>query len=196
MTDQQDPWANVKRFHVQPRTDDPRLVRHYDAYPGQPAGFYMWAQAVDAARQQVEAQHAETAKALKFACHDAVLRVADRALECDQLRSERDIAHSNHMNALALSGDWKQRADAAESELTTLRAQLTEREQEIAATKVIDAAFRCWRCGASAVQPNDRCDSHMSWQDRLQTEIEHHNAWRKRADEAEAEITRLKGERA
>lgn len=59
----------------------------------------------------------------------------------------------------------------------------------------VDAArarLTCWRCGTAAYQPNERCDSHMSWTDRLQTEVEHHNAWRKRADEAEAERDRLK----
>ena len=65
----------------------------------------------------------EVLKALKFAIHDTALRVADRTLECDQLRSERDRAHGNHINALALLGDWKARADAAEAELTTLRAE-------------------------------------------------------------------------
>ena len=59
MTDRQaDPWAQVKRFHVSPRPDDSRLVRHVDPGPGQPEGFYMWADNVDAARAADAAQHA------------------------------------------------------------------------------------------------------------------------------------------
>ena len=56
-----DPWDKVKRFRIYPRIDDPRLLRHYDAaaHQGQPDGSYMWAQDVDTARAQVEAQHAE-----------------------------------------------------------------------------------------------------------------------------------------
>jgi cytochrome c551/c552 len=107
----QDPWKGVKAWEI---------------YDGEHPPYWVYdGRKVDTARAQREAQHAEMVKALKFACHDAVLRVADRALECDQLRSERDIAHSNHMNALALSGDWKQRADAAEAERDALQVALS-----------------------------------------------------------------------
>lgn len=48
----------------------------------------------------------------------------------------------------------------------------------------VAVALTCWRCGTAAYQPNDRCDSHISWEDRLQTEIEHHTRKREGLREA------------
>lgn len=63
-----------------------------------------------------------------------------------------------------------------------------EYKSALQAQRAVATHLACWRCGTAACQPNERCDSHMSWTDRLQTEVEHHKAWRKRADEAEATV--------
>lgn len=48
--------GNLRRFHVRPRADDPRLVEHYEAGTGQPDGFYMWAPDVDTALRALAQQ--------------------------------------------------------------------------------------------------------------------------------------------
>lgn len=53
----------------------------------------------------------------------------------------------------------------------------------------IDTKLRCWKCGTAAYQPNERCDSHVSWEDRLHTEMTLKAAWEKRAYEAEAVVS-------
>jgi hypothetical protein len=80
------------------------------------------------------------------------------------------------------------RADEVDAARAAERQQHTK-DAEI--RRVVAVELTCWRCGTAAYQPNDRCDSHVSWKDRLQTEVEQHNAWRKRADEAEAEVASL-----
>jgi adenine-specific DNA methylase len=81
---------------------------------------------------------------------------------------------------------WVDEVDAARA------TEAAQHQQEKDTLRTMATRLTCWRCGTAAYQPNERCDSHMSWTDRLQTEVEHHNAWRKRADEAEAERDRLK----
>jgi len=74
-------------------------------------------------------------------------------------------------------------------------AEAAQHRQEKDTLRTMATRLTCWRCGTAAFQPNERCDSHLSWMDRLQTEVEHHNAWRKRADEAEARLAAVEAER-
>lgn len=50
----------------------------------------------------------------------------------------------------------------------------------------------CMTCGTAAYVPNDRCKAHISALDALQTEQEQHAAWRKRSEQAEAELAALR----
>ena len=108
-----DPWATVKRFHVQPRPDDARLVHHVEAGEGQPAGFYMWAQDVDAARAAVERQHAaalQTEQEARVAAEQQAFMLATR------------IEQERTSHAAALAEKDKEIADLK-------RRRVTKREQ-------------------------------------------------------------------
>ena len=70
-----------------------------------------------------------------------------------------------------------------------------EKTRALEAATFIETALKCPRCSTAAHQPNDRCDAHVSWKDRLQTEAEMHAAWRKRAEEAESALKQAMDER-
>ena len=161
-----DPWANVERWDVAEVRGEYRTE-----WKSRDGGDWMRSEDVDTARAQVEAQHAETVKGLT-SCHCG-------RCHCG-LSPEHTPVHSlgcckPEHRALAVR-QWQR--DALEqqdailemsAELATLRAQLTEREQEIERLKArhanrhvelleamcayrnIDAGHECKRCGGWGV---------------------------------------------
>lgn len=125
---QTDPWAQVKRFHVSPRPDDPKLVRHVDPGPGQPEGFYMWADNVDAARA---ADAAQIVAWRKWA-DNAEAQIASLTAQLDQKTAEVEMLRGVGCNE---DGDGpcgaclkcaRAERDAAQQEAQTLRVALVE----------------------------------------------------------------------
>lgn len=74
------------------------------------------------------------------------------------------------------------------------RCEQGEQERQVTdkANDIVASEFRCMTCGTAAYNPNERCTAHISAGDAYRTEREMHNAWRKRAEAAEATLAEVR----
>jgi hypothetical protein len=126
---------------------------------------------------------------------DQLMVVAEQQIDwiAEKLQNNRAVGRLALMSVLVGLRDEMQAA--FDDRLAAVQRERDEARLEAKAVVVVPFTMRCINCGTAAYQPNPRCEGHISFADRLQTEVEMHNAWRKRADEAEAALAAMTRER-
>lgn len=116
--------------------------------------------------------------------------------ENTELENDSRLWHESQSDRVRRIGhvEWWQELDSREGErlvLTAERDALQQENERLRRTALSVDALRCSTCVTSAVQPNERCNRHSSWQERAETAETLLQAWQKRTNEAEVELSRL-----